>query len=220
MIANPLPGDPDVATAPELIWTAPGEAMELFATASHRTVRVVGGVAHRRSGSHLVPWLICSGTARATDSAALAAAAGARGCSVDGRRHAPTMRSAIAAVSMTNRLRPRPRNTCVLRQPRARRVLDQRHQTDRRDLGFDARLGAVSVESDGASQDDDLLDARLSPQRLDRRVDARGVGEVHRRRRARQLEPVEELGDQPARPPSSSLAGASEIADGRQVLAR
>ena len=32
MLANPLPDDPDVAAAPELIWTAPGEAMELFAT--------------------------------------------------------------------------------------------------------------------------------------------------------------------------------------------
>ena len=32
MIADPQPGDPDVATAPELIWTAPAEAMELFAT--------------------------------------------------------------------------------------------------------------------------------------------------------------------------------------------
>ena len=32
MVANPLPDDPDVAAAPELIWTAPGEAMELFAT--------------------------------------------------------------------------------------------------------------------------------------------------------------------------------------------
>lgn len=32
MITDPLPGDPDVATAPELIWTAPGQAMELFAT--------------------------------------------------------------------------------------------------------------------------------------------------------------------------------------------
>ena len=32
MIADPLPGDPDVAAAPELIWTAPAEAMALFAT--------------------------------------------------------------------------------------------------------------------------------------------------------------------------------------------
>jgi protein-tyrosine phosphatase len=32
MIAEPLPGDPDVATAPELIWTAPAEAMDLFAS--------------------------------------------------------------------------------------------------------------------------------------------------------------------------------------------
>ena len=32
MIRNPLPGDPDVARAPELIWTAPGLAMQLFAS--------------------------------------------------------------------------------------------------------------------------------------------------------------------------------------------
>jgi hypothetical protein len=31
MIADPHPGDPDVAAAPEMIWTAPAEAMELFA---------------------------------------------------------------------------------------------------------------------------------------------------------------------------------------------
>jgi protein-tyrosine phosphatase len=30
MIANPLPGDPAVAAAPELMWTAPAEAMRLF----------------------------------------------------------------------------------------------------------------------------------------------------------------------------------------------
>jgi hypothetical protein len=32
MIAHPHPGDPDVAAAPEMIWTAPAEAMEIFAT--------------------------------------------------------------------------------------------------------------------------------------------------------------------------------------------
>ena len=32
MIAHPHQGDPDVAAAPEMIWTAPAEAMEIFAT--------------------------------------------------------------------------------------------------------------------------------------------------------------------------------------------
>lgn len=32
MVSHPLPGDPAVAASPELIWTAPGVAMELFAT--------------------------------------------------------------------------------------------------------------------------------------------------------------------------------------------
>ncbi|MET0459817.1 MAG: tyrosine-protein phosphatase [Ilumatobacteraceae bacterium] len=32
MIADPHPGDPDVANATELIWTAPAQTMELFAT--------------------------------------------------------------------------------------------------------------------------------------------------------------------------------------------
>ena len=30
MLADPLPGDPDVAGAPEVLWTAPAEAMETF----------------------------------------------------------------------------------------------------------------------------------------------------------------------------------------------
>ena len=51
MIANPLPDDPDVAAAPELIWTAPGEAMELFATRADRAVRLAGGVARRARAS-------------------------------------------------------------------------------------------------------------------------------------------------------------------------
>ena len=50
MIADPHPGDPDVATAPEMIWTAPPEADGAVRDASRRAPRFAGGVASRDRG--------------------------------------------------------------------------------------------------------------------------------------------------------------------------
>ena len=101
------------------------------------------------------------------------------------RRHCgaePTMRWARRAGLGDEAAPSEAEEDRILRQPRARRVLDQRHQPDGRDLGLDARSRGDGVRADGSGEDDDLLDARLPPQRLDRGVDARGVSEVHGRR--------------------------------------
>ena len=45
MIDDPLPDDPPVARAPEYLWAAPAEAMDLFARAGRRGLRFAPGLA-------------------------------------------------------------------------------------------------------------------------------------------------------------------------------
>ncbi len=123
MLANPLPDDPDVAAAPELIWTAPGEAMELFATGSDRTVRLAGSVAHRARGLTWRRRRPAAAPARGLTSPSLRPP-GAAGSLRDG--------GAIADDALGDRrglddepLPSQAEEHLILRQPRARRVLDQ-----------------------------------------------------------------------------------------------
>ena len=75
------------------------------------------------------------------------------------------------------------------------------------------------VETDGASEDDDLFDAGLTPQRFDGGVDARRMREVDDRRQPHLLRPVEKVGDEL---PNEVLVAtaATQLPDLRQVLVR
>ena len=127
MIADPLPGDPDVANAPELIWTAPAETMELFAS---RAIDRHGSLDAWPVGVGVSPQAV----AALRDNLLVDYSYGAA---------ADSSRIADQALGEVGRLgdeapSPEAEEHGVVGEPRARRGLDERHQPDGRDLRLDA----------------------------------------------------------------------------------
>ena len=197
MIADPHPGDPDVASAAELIWTAPAETMELFApraVARHGSLEdVAAGDRRLRPLDQRPP----PEPPRSSDDRLTSCRPGRS-----------TMRLASATVSTTNRRRPRPRNTesCVSHEVAAFSIRDTRPMAATSGTTFGA---TPDPGPHGPGQDDDLFDARLPSQRLDGDVDTRRVGEVDGGRRPGLVQPLEQLRDQPLGPVVRPRCGAT-----------
>ena len=169
--------------------------MELFATRAIERSRLAGGVAGRRWAS---PPPRCAELRRhllvALTTSLLPLLGVAPAGPFDGEASRPTMRSASAAVSATNRspseAEEHLHRGSATSWPRSRSatpapIAATSGPTFDRDAAVWARIGP--------SQDDDLLDPGLPAQGLDRRVDAGRVGEVDRGRRATSLQPVEQV---------------------------